>query len=153
MTDNRTTEFVECGVCKFYHADIQLCEYGIPPCSKFERKAMTSATDNRTTELLPCPFCGGEAHIAENVGYRGDIAYTVNCNDVHGCIASDSGFWYSSREAAIEAWNTRHVETCHSIDSIDSGEFFICSNCNFGAGRVEFIPNYCPNCGCKVVGA
>ena len=31
-------EFVECGICKFYHADIQLCEYGIPPCSKFERK-------------------------------------------------------------------------------------------------------------------
>ena len=33
-------EFVDCGVCKFYHADIQLCEYGIPPCSKFERKAV-----------------------------------------------------------------------------------------------------------------
>lgn len=59
------------------------------------------------TELKPCPFCGGEAHIAENVGYRGDIAYTVNCNAVYGCIASDSGLWYSSREAAVEAWNTR----------------------------------------------
>lgn len=34
----RTCEFVECGICKFYHADIQLCEYGIPPCSKFERR-------------------------------------------------------------------------------------------------------------------
>lgn len=59
------------------------------------------------SELKPCPFCGGEAHIAENVGYRGDIAYTVNCNAVYGCIASDSGLWYSSREAAVEAWNTR----------------------------------------------
>lgn len=35
-----TCEFVDCGICKFYHADIQLCEYGIPPCSKFERKAV-----------------------------------------------------------------------------------------------------------------
>lgn len=40
-----TCEFVECGICKFYHADIQLCEYGIPPCSKFERKAVTTDDD------------------------------------------------------------------------------------------------------------
>ena len=39
LNEKRTCEFVECGICKFYHADIQLCEYGIPPCSKFERKA------------------------------------------------------------------------------------------------------------------
>ena len=63
---------------------------------------MTSAT-----ELLKCPFCGGKAHIAECVGYRGDVSYTVNCDAIHDCIASDSGFWYSSREAAIAAWNTR----------------------------------------------
>lgn len=40
--------------------------------------------------------------------------------------------------------------TCRSIDPIDSSEFFVCSNCNHGAGIVEFIPNYCPNCGRRV---
>ena len=38
--ENEMREFADCGICKFYHADIQLCEYGIPPCSKFERKAV-----------------------------------------------------------------------------------------------------------------
>lgn len=37
---NTRAELVDCGICKFYHADIQLCEYGIPPCSKFERRAV-----------------------------------------------------------------------------------------------------------------
>lgn len=125
-------------------------------------------------KLKSCPFCGGEAHIAENVGYRGDIAYTVNCNAVYGCIASDSGLWYSSREAAVEAWNTRADDyrqaaeywqrmyeeafaerTCHEV-MVD--RFFRgCSECGYmweymyGIGKRE-RPNYCPNCGAKVVG-
>ena len=110
-------------------------------------------TDNRTTELLPCPFCGGKAHIAENVGYRGDMSYTVNCNAVYDCIASDSGFWYSSREAAVEAWNTRHVEMCENMrDKFGYKRLFVCSECG-----VTFDPdceiNYCPSCGRKVVTA
>lgn len=119
-------------------------------------------TDNRTIELLPCPFCGGDA-----VLFTRDSAYWVQCitkgdEPMGGCLNGTAVYKrhseipaldYDPREKAIEAWNTRQVETCHSIDPVDSGEFFICSNCNFGAGRVEFIPNYCPSCGRKVVDA
>lgn len=48
----QTCEFVECGICKFYHADIQLCEYGIPPCSKFERNELNARAE-RTCEFKP----------------------------------------------------------------------------------------------------
>lgn len=110
-------------------------------------------------KLKSCPFCGGEAHIAENVGYRGDIAYTVNCNAVYGCIASDSGLWYSSREAAVKAWNTRAVETCSVVasyspsDMNEDDEWYFAFSCGHELYWDEQEPpKHCPNCGAKVVG-
>ena len=118
------------------------------------------------TDLRTCPFCGGEAAeiLDEFDEYRekfGDefneiglgASYKAVCCSVNkgGCGAV--GGWKPTEAEAIAAWNARAERTCRSIDPTDSREFFICSNCNFGAGRVEFIPNYCPNCGAKVVDA
>ena len=111
---------------------------------------MTSAT-----ELLPCPFCGGKAHIAECVGYRGDVSYTVNCDAIHDCIASDSGFWYSSREAAIEAWNTRATlgsGTCEELGSIRTWQSCNVWEHELSCGhKVDTLdrepPKHCPECG------
>ena len=123
--------------------------------------------------LLPCPFCGGEAMTLTD-SHVIAVKTSVGCQDdecrgfiglswLYDTEAEAIAAWntrsdyYGYEQAAIEAWesvkewNTRNAGTCHSIDPVDSGEFFICSNCNFGAGRVEFIPNYCPSCGCKVV--
>ena len=87
---------------------------------------------------------------------------TLTAEQVREAVKRHASFDYGEIGAYVsgENWqaiadelNARAERTCRSIDPIDSREFFICSNCNFGAGRVEFIPNYCPNCGAKVVGA
>ena len=115
--------------------------------------------------LLPCPFCGGEAELLDEFDeYRekwggefddsglalGTSYKAVCCPAIKGGCGAIGG-WQPTEAEAVAAWNTRSAGTCHSIDPVDSGEFFICSNCNFGAGRIEFIPNYCPSCGYKVV--
>ena len=120
------------------------------------------------TDLKPCPFCGGEAEL-----FKGKLGFWhVKCGGRPECGVLPLTNSASTEAEAIAAWNTRadseyeavpatdenmakygwvRERTCRSIDPTDSREFFICSNCNFGAGRVEFIPNYCPNCGAKVV--
>ena len=105
------------------------------------------------TDLLPCPFCGGEAYTMRKHISIGQWDWcVVVCDDCGATVtrAGLDGTYKGAERAAIEAWNTRSAGTCHSIDPVDSGVFFICSNCNFGAGRIEFTPNYCPNCGRKV---
>ena len=69
------------------------------------------------TTLLPCPFCGGEAHISDDYSSERGMVYSVwhNCpagGDYHpygqgvGMLQVTSA-WFSSREEAITAWNTR----------------------------------------------
>lgn len=55
-------------------------------------------------ELMPCPFCGGEASLftAEEVGYIGDVHFTVKCN---GCFCGTGH--YADPGRAAEAWNRR----------------------------------------------
>lgn len=56
-------------------------------------------------DLKPCPFCGGEAEIVKAHSNTTEYPYVVVCkNDL--CNAS-VGKFSTSREKAIEAWNTR----------------------------------------------
>ena len=114
------------------------------------------------TDLLNCPFCGGEAVTVHDEWtvlidgkeeYRHDWYVGCDPRSMLGCMGSLNNIeiGFDTEEQAITAWNTRAERTCHSIDPTDSTMFFICSNCNFGAGRMEFIPNYCPDCGAKVI--
>lgn len=105
------------------------------------------------TELKPCPFCGGEAKTMEqhrwwvfcpecmcDLGFEG--------MDESGCYGH-----FDTEAEAVEAWNTRHVETCHNTD--EDPMYFCCSKCGStcsveygdgGYGR----PSFCPSCG-KIV--
>lgn len=70
---------------------------------------------------------------------------------------------YPTEAEAIDAWNTRAERTCRNVSDPPSG--FYCSVCHWGdwcepshlltgskyTGRVSGGPNYCPNCGAKVV--
>ena len=84
------------------------------------------------SELKPCPFCGGEAT---------DYGSFVQCEN-EDCEVNPHA-------ETIEAWNTRAERTCENKS--DTG--FLCSACSFGdfGGFHGYTPNYCPNCGARVI--
>ena len=107
------------------------------------------------SELLPCPFCGGEAE-PFNPFDNADGTWCVLCSE---CAAA-TGFEQTEAEA-IATWNIRAERTCkmradgaHCMNGV---EFYECRSCGEYAciptvmGKSE-PPNYCPNCGSKVVG-
>ena len=58
-------------------------------------------------ELKPCPFCGNGAHVCAIASGRQVYAYTITCDSLGTCIASDPMRYYQTRKKAIEAWNRR----------------------------------------------
>ena len=58
-----------------------------------------------------------------------------------------------------ETWNTRSAGTCENANLYGYSRRFECSACGYSViahnceERIDEIPNYCPNCGAKVVTA
>lgn len=113
--------------------------------------------------LKPCPFCGGEAETILDGRWW---VHCVNCTCEIGFEGMDENWYYGHFETeakAIDAWNTRAERMCCNISDPPSG--FYCSVCHWGdwgepshllttakyTGREFGGPNYCPNCGAKVV--
>lgn len=101
------------------------------------------------SELKPCPFCGGEAEMLTAESMHGGNLYGVMCN----CCACHTDVFDNEAEA-IAAWNTRAERTCRNVD--EEYPYFECSECGCNAvvgygGSGPGLPNYCPNCGAKVV--
>ena len=123
------------------------------------------------TELLPCPFCGGEAD--EYEGYYGNGIYCMMCGAMVG-EPIHLGYRTTKRMGiaeAIAAWNTRtervgerktinktgdfvtHDSRAERTCENESDSGLLCRTCGFGDfdGFHGYRPNYCPNCGAKVV--
>ena len=109
------------------------------------------------SELLPCPFCGGEAEMCHVTQlWEPRDAYWVKCKNCR-----ISGTHHTTEAEAIAAWNSRAERTCkweleHSGTLYDKWR---CSKCGYlfveprcDQGYTDLEPNYCPSCGCKVVG-
>jgi hypothetical protein len=116
-------------------------------------------------ELKHCPFCGGEADISDEGTGTEPFRYWVYCLN-NACFVEGTAT-YATEAQAIEAWNTRAEQTCTVTYD------FNCSNCGKQIGvvrncemyetcdgqqawksldhKVCDVPNYCPNCGAKVV--
>ena len=114
-------------------------------------------------ELLPCPFCGGESKIivCDREGNLHDEGYERNpwsglcylifhksedCPVGHS-YPDDVRCMYDTEAETIEAWNTRSERTCR-YEHIE-GTWYKTSCGERYDGVVP--PNYCPNCGAKVV--
>lgn len=115
-------------------------------------------------ELKPCPFCGcGDAGIVRTKTiFDHVLGFMVLCPDCGGTVGfnTDTEFTaftdFGTEQEAVDAWNTRAERTCRmeynedwSGDELYPTEACQCAVC----GRItqEGLPNYCPNCGAKVV--
>lgn len=123
------------------------------------------------SELKPCPFCGDIAHVHPiDILNRYNRRWNVRC-DNDKCIAGVVVRHFDTEQEAIEAWNTRYEPTCSvggewtAVSQTQERRLETCSFCGYVFGISECnhapwdyeyladIPNYCPNCGAKVVSA
>lgn len=96
-------------------------------------------------ELKPCPFCGGE-----EIMFEWEANYVSAFCEKCGSRAA----FKTSLEEAAASWNARTERTCKQVitehnDGMMPPFIVHCSECGAQWG---YTPNYCPNCGVKVVG-
>ena len=75
-------------------------------------------------DLKLCPFCGGEAHLRDDVSHS--RAYFIGCN-VEDCFGEIH--WEQSRDKAIAAWNRRATPTVQEaakvlLDALNTSDGF-----------------------------
>ena len=113
--------------------------------------------------LKPCPFCGGEVSIAliKDEDARWFVTRGVS-DESCGCRVFMESRRFNGRDSEEEierikkelvaAWNRRAERTC-SVERVvyPDGEIegYMCVAC--GYSFMPDIPNFCPNCGAKVV--
>ena len=106
------------------------------------------------SELKECPFCGSREE--RPINHAEDCFLRIWAESIDA-MYHDEPMPHSS-ESMKEAWNTRAERTCENT-SMKSDQWF-CSECagNYDIANIDLdpdedsgIPNYCPNCGAKVV--
>lgn len=117
-------------------------------------------------KLKQCPFCGSEAYVRNSAG-----GWYVRCSNKKNemprvdkdklnypfypeCfLAHTKSYGYSTKEQAIEAWNTRAELTCKMIwrYSDNGGSAYTCTNCGRDVYPFSREFEYCPFCTAKVV--
>ena len=101
------------------------------------------------SELLPCPFCGGEAALVPTLETT-VREWFVTCSNLECSVLACRTKRYYTEAEAIAAWNTRAERTCRNISG-KNWWAFECSEC--GEMIEQGVPEYCPECGAKVVDA
>lgn len=110
------------------------------------------------TTLLPCPTCGNADPLVEYTQMANDmwLCMMACTNDAPAISFSVQGVGETEEEAyemACEFWNIRYEPTCHDFGgeegSNGEGYDFACSACGYLSDITE--PNYCPNCGRRVI--
>lgn len=134
------------------------------------RDVRSVSTKDCTSPLKVCPFCGGEAKAWEyedeqdvfdpiSLGWIDTRCIVYHCV---GCESCEIVISRLSKDDAEAAWNTRAERTCEMVelDDVSWDEYAgvadgarRCSLCGALFIRNGDVPrpNYCPNCGAKVV--
>ena len=138
-------------------------------------ESMNDLQAKSTNTLALCPFCGGEAEMLTAESMHGGYLFGIMCNDCRS-----RGDVYDTEAEAIAAWNSRAERTCYADEvthrdckySVNRGwKERTCKQEERGWGTegdharvwltcghdcmvptVQDLPNYCPNCGAKVIG-
>lgn len=107
--------------------------------------------------LKPCPLCGGPASVFE---YTAGVIWTTPTIEATRIGCDRCGLEIRG-DGAARAWNTRAERTCRAIphDNLNESEgmgdaWEVCSECGALLAVItdnQPTPNYCPNCGAKVV--
>lgn len=106
------------------------------------------------SELKTCPFCGSCEE--RPINHAEDCFIRMYAENVDEYYYSET--LVHDRESMMVAWNVRAERTCENT-SMKSDQWF-CSECggNYDIANINLdpdedsgIPNYCPNCGAKVV--
>lgn len=115
-------------------------------------------------ELKPCPFCGAKAEMRYHPSCMCDPSHRsweVGCSICDARVGNTIYAIGKTRDEAITDWNTRAERTCRAIphDNLNESEgmgdaWEVCSECGALLAVItdnQTTPNYCPNCGAKVV--
>ena len=117
------------------------------------------------TDLKQCPFCGGEAEIRTRKVHHSDwfgknyrTMYRARCKSCGATVGKLAACEYHRDErtgrewGAIVEWNARAERTCELYR--DEFGVWNCKACGeaLDSWYDSWAPNYCPNCGAKVVG-
>lgn len=97
------------------------------------------------SELKPCPFCSTENQkISESYGL-----WTIKC--LYCGIEQGFGL-YSSKNKAIEAWNTRYERTINLKDAVEAIDIDICGDGYDAEARAEnIVETIARMCGARVI--
>lgn len=85
---------------------------------------------------------------------------TCDCKDCPSRIEEIKPYEYYGTSNCLEAMNIELIERTvkvmeNSIErtckNLSSGSLFVCSECNGQVTQWNVTPNFCPNCGAKVV--
>lgn len=95
-------------------------------------------------KLKPCPFCGGNAAVAQNTSVFLD--YRVYCKR----CGAETGM-YTTAIKAVRCWNNREEQTCRmKRDTFGEWRCLACGE-TISSWSDSWAPNYCPNCGARVL--
>lgn len=132
-------------------------------CAQIDREGRERAAEGDTEpenadsrELLDADvrkWCGKYA-------YQADMVWTWLNRQAAITEEQTRCKWVTASADEIAAWNSRAERTCHDVKPLLS--YFKCDSCGMeDMGGTELWirdgfyrlqkPNYCPNCGCKVV--
>ena len=132
------------------------------------RASVTSDTGQvvESDLLLDCPFCGATPYVQVHELDETCVEARVVCPSCHVSTTREYQswrVWHGDDELtrtlamgrAISAWNRREERTCEPVEILEEEVFGLgiyreCSECHETLGR-ETWPNYCPNCGARVV--
>ena len=107
------------------------------------------------TDLKPCPFCNAETTVKPFIG-----KFILCADHEKWCpmlLIDNYVRGYRTEDIAIEAWNTRHEQTCemeYHTEGMKRG-WWVCSKCDKAMDTIESCggrkpPKFCGNCGAKV---